>query len=60
MDAFLSVQGASAPVKKKSFFSKFTRLNMLRLARCDPCCCSDDVLPATGNGSTGPGPDGKR
>ncbi|HFT9370624.1 TPA: type IV conjugative transfer system pilin TraA, partial [Escherichia coli] len=24
MDAFLSVQGASAPVKKKSFFSKFT------------------------------------
>ncbi|MCV4594301.1 conjugal transfer protein TraA, partial [Escherichia coli] len=22
MDAFLSVQGASAPVKKKSFFSK--------------------------------------
>ena len=33
MDAFLSVQGASAPVKKKSFFSRFTRLNMLRLAR---------------------------
>ncbi|MBB9716513.1 conjugal transfer protein TraA, partial [Escherichia coli] len=33
MDAILSVQGASAPVKKKSFFSKFTRLNMLRLAR---------------------------
>ncbi|HBA7869876.1 TPA: type IV conjugative transfer system pilin TraA [Escherichia coli] len=33
MNAFLSVQGASAPVKKKSFFSKFTRLNMLRLAR---------------------------
>lgn len=27
MDAFLSVQGASAPVKKKSFFSKFTRGN---------------------------------
>ncbi|EEQ5862622.1 conjugal transfer protein TraA, partial [Escherichia coli] len=26
MDAVLSVQGASAPVKKKSFFSKFTRL----------------------------------
>ncbi|EHX8938459.1 type IV conjugative transfer system pilin TraA, partial [Escherichia coli] len=25
--------GASVPVKKKSFFSKFTRLNMLRLAR---------------------------
>ncbi|WP_306823679.1 type IV conjugative transfer system pilin TraA, partial [Escherichia coli] len=24
MDAFLSVQRASAPVKKKSFFSKFT------------------------------------
>ncbi|EGE1357252.1 conjugal transfer protein TraA, partial [Escherichia coli] len=24
MDAVLSVQGASAPVKKKSFFSKFT------------------------------------
>ncbi|EBZ9480053.1 type IV conjugative transfer system pilin TraA, partial [Escherichia coli] len=23
MDAVLSVQGASAPVKKKSFFSKF-------------------------------------
>ena len=33
MDAFLSVQGASAPVKKKSFFSKFTRLNMLRPER---------------------------
>ncbi len=30
MNAVLSVQGASAPVKKKSFFSKFTRLNMLR------------------------------
>ncbi|EES3487521.1 type IV conjugative transfer system pilin TraA, partial [Salmonella enterica subsp. enterica serovar Kentucky] len=27
MNAVLSVQGASAPVKKKSFFSKFTRLN---------------------------------
>ena len=26
MNAVLSVQGASAPVKKKSFFSKFTRL----------------------------------
>lgn len=38
MDAVLSVQGASAPVKKKSFFSKFTRLNMLRLVRA--------VLPA--------------
>ncbi len=61
MDAVLSVQGASAPVKKKSFFSKFTRkksffskftrLNMLRLgSRCDPGCCSDDVLPATGDG----------
>ncbi|EMR9015142.1 conjugal transfer protein TraA, partial [Escherichia coli] len=24
MNAILSVQGASAPVKKKSFFSKFT------------------------------------
>ncbi|EFH4968178.1 TPA: type IV conjugative transfer system pilin TraA, partial [Escherichia coli] len=24
MNAVLSVQGASAPVKKKSFFSKFT------------------------------------
>ncbi|MCK3593944.1 conjugal transfer protein TraA, partial [Escherichia coli] len=24
MDAVLSVQGASAPIKKKSFFSKFT------------------------------------
>ncbi|ELW7122422.1 type IV conjugative transfer system pilin TraA, partial [Escherichia coli] len=33
MDAVLSVQGASAPVKKKSFFSKFTRLNMLCLLR---------------------------
>ncbi|EKC7685722.1 type IV conjugative transfer system pilin TraA [Salmonella enterica] len=33
MDAVLSVQGASAPVKKRSFFSKFTRLNMLRLVR---------------------------
>ena len=29
----LSVQGASAPVEKKSFFSKFTCLNMLRLVR---------------------------
>ncbi|ELQ3982129.1 conjugal transfer protein TraA, partial [Escherichia coli] len=38
MNAILSVQGASAPVKKKSFFPKFTRLNMLRLAR--------TVLPA--------------
>ena len=33
MNTVLSVLGASAPVKKKSFFSKFTRLNMLRLAR---------------------------
>ncbi|ORS82540.1 hypothetical protein AZE01_01825 [Escherichia coli] len=33
MNAVLSVQGASAPVKKKSFFSKFTRLNMLRPER---------------------------
>ncbi|EES9771179.1 type IV conjugative transfer system pilin TraA [Escherichia coli] len=33
MNAILSVQGASAPVKKKSFFPKFTRLNMLRLVR---------------------------
>ncbi|WP_247175853.1 type IV conjugative transfer system pilin TraA [Escherichia coli] len=44
MDAVLSVQGASAPVRNKTFFSKFTRLkkyfsfrpsrlNMLRLAR---------------------------
>lgn len=33
MNTVLSVQGASAPVEKKSFFSKFTRLNMLRLAR---------------------------
>ncbi|MFO9976614.1 type IV conjugative transfer system pilin TraA [Escherichia sp. WS2868] len=38
MDAVLSVQGASAPIKKKSFFSTFTRLNMLRLVRA--------VLPA--------------
>ncbi|EBT2496013.1 type IV conjugative transfer system pilin TraA [Escherichia coli] len=33
MNAVLSIQGASAPVKKKSFFPKFTRLNMLRLVR---------------------------
>ncbi|HAK0381751.1 TPA: type IV conjugative transfer system pilin TraA [Salmonella enterica] len=33
MSAILSVQGASAPVKKKSFFSTFTRLNLLKLAR---------------------------
>ena len=33
MNTVLSVQGASAPVEKKSFFSKFTRLNMLRLVR---------------------------
>ncbi|EAA1802966.1 hypothetical protein EFQ66_21120, partial [Shigella sonnei] len=26
MNTVLSVQGASAPVEKKSFFSKFTRL----------------------------------
>ncbi|HFO5959697.1 TPA: type IV conjugative transfer system pilin TraA, partial [Escherichia coli] len=26
MDAVLSVQGASAPVRNKSFFPKFTRL----------------------------------
>ncbi len=57
MNAVLSVQGASVPVKKKSFFSKFTRLNMLRLAR---AVIPAAVLPATGNGSTGPGPDGKR
>ena len=31
MNTVLSVQGASAPVENKSFFSKFTRLNMLRL-----------------------------
>lgn len=29
MSAILSVQGASAPVKKKSFFSEFTRLKAL-------------------------------
>ncbi len=46
MNTVLSVQGASAPVEKKSFFSKFTRLNMLRLGSCsDPGCCSDDVVP---------------
>ncbi|ENM9626590.1 conjugal transfer protein TraA, partial [Salmonella enterica subsp. enterica serovar Typhimurium] len=33
MSAILSVQGASAPVKKKSFLSTFTRLNLLKLAR---------------------------
>ena len=33
MNTVLSVQGASAPVENKSFFSKFTRLNMLRLVR---------------------------
>ncbi len=33
MNTVLSVQGASAPVEKKSFFPKFTRLNMLRLVR---------------------------
>uniref|UniRef100_UPI003075D61B type IV conjugative transfer system pilin TraA n=1 Tax=Escherichia coli TaxID=562 RepID=UPI003075D61B len=38
MNTVLSVQGASAPVEKKSSFSKFTRLNMLRLVRA--------VLPA--------------
>ena len=41
MDAVLSVQGASAPVKKKSFFSKFTRLNMLRLVRAVKMCIRD-------------------
>lgn len=62
MNAVLSVQGASAPVKKKSFFSKFTRLNMLRGSRSDPGCCSDDVLPAAGDGrrQQWSGPDGKR
>ncbi|HAF2746634.1 TPA: type IV conjugative transfer system pilin TraA [Salmonella enterica] len=33
MSASLSVQGASAPVKKKSFFSIFTPLNLLKAAR---------------------------
>ncbi|HIB1683783.1 TPA: type IV conjugative transfer system pilin TraA [Salmonella enterica subsp. enterica serovar Muenchen] len=33
MSAILSVQGASAPVKKKSFFPVFTRLNLLKAAR---------------------------
>ncbi|EBA8673769.1 type IV conjugative transfer system pilin TraA [Salmonella enterica subsp. enterica serovar Miami] len=33
MSAVVSVQGASAPVKKKSFFSVFTRLNLLKAAR---------------------------
>ncbi|EBJ4207127.1 type IV conjugative transfer system pilin TraA [Salmonella enterica] len=33
MSAILSVQGASAPVKKKSFMSTFTRLNLLKAAR---------------------------
>ncbi|EIA6597971.1 type IV conjugative transfer system pilin TraA [Salmonella enterica] len=33
MNAVYSVQGASAPVKKKSFISKFTRLNLLKAAR---------------------------
>ncbi|EAV6547795.1 type IV conjugative transfer system pilin TraA [Salmonella enterica] len=33
MSASLSVQGASAPVKKKSFFSVFTPLNLLKAAR---------------------------
>lgn len=63
MNAVLSVQGASAPVKKKSFFSKFTRLNMLRLARAViPAAGSDDVLPAAGDGrrQQWSGPDGKR
>ena len=62
MNAVLSVQGASAPVKKV-VFSKFTRLNMLRFgSRSDPGCCSDDVLPATGDGrrQQWSGPDGKR
>ncbi len=56
MNTVLSVQGASAPVKKKSFFSKFTRLNMLRLARAViPAAVLMMFFPATGNGSTGKG-----
>lgn len=60
MNAILSVQGASAPVKKKSFFPKFTRLNMLRLVRAViPAAVL--VLPATGTGRPGgrSGPDGR-
>lgn len=33
MSAVLSVQGASASGKNKSFFSKFTRLNLLKFVR---------------------------
>ncbi|CAM6601491.1 hypothetical protein ESCOCK416B_21960 [Escherichia coli] len=33
MNTVLSVQGASAPVEKKSFFSKFTCLNMRKRQR---------------------------
>ncbi|MFP1464113.1 type IV conjugative transfer system pilin TraA [Escherichia coli] len=49
MDAVLSVAGALAPVKKKSFFSKFTRLNMLLLRAVIPAA-ADDVLPSGGPG----------
>lgn len=33
MNTVLSVRGASAPVKKKSFFSGFTRLTLLKAVR---------------------------
>lgn len=45
MNTVLSVQGASAPVEKKSFFSKFTCLNSFAGSCSDPGCCSDDVVP---------------
>ncbi|EAP2381060.1 type IV conjugative transfer system pilin TraA [Salmonella enterica] len=33
MSSVVSVQGVSAPVKKKSFISKFTHLNLLKATR---------------------------
>ncbi len=61
MSAILSVQGASAPVKKKSFLSTFTRLNLLKLARAVIPAAVLIFFSATGNGCRRfAGPDGQR
>lgn len=58
MNTVLSVQGASAPVEKKSFFSKFTRLNMLRLVRAVIPVCLPRYLPKVWARSERKGPAG--
>lgn len=49
MDAVLSVQGASAPVKRNRFFQIHSSEYASPGSRSDPGCCSDDVLPAAGD-----------